>query len=297
MEPAKPKLTTELARISHPEVLLASILLYALGGGMADYLGHSIRWDIYLAGQGAVLFLLLSSYFLREYYSLPMVPLSQRGLGAPVISRNQLLAVSATTLTVGAVLTVMLVASGALNATGFVFLGLAFALVMIYALPPFRLAYSGYGELVIAIVMANLVPAIALILQTGEFHRLVVLLTFPLTFLYLSSFLAVHLERYARDVREGRRTMLTRLGWQRGMNLHNLLILLGFFTLGCAALVGLPWRLTWPGLLGLVVGAFQIVQMIAIGNGAKPRWALLRITAAATFALTVYFMTYALWIG
>jgi len=107
----------------------------------------------------------------------------------------------------------------------------------------------------------------------------------------------VHLERYAQDVREGRRTMLTRLGWQRGMNLHNLLILLGYFTLGSAALVGLPWRLTWPGLLGLVIGAFQIYQMIAIGNGSKPRWVLLRITAASTFALTVYFMAFALWIG
>jgi len=278
-------------------VLLASVLLYALGGGIADYLGHAIHWDAYLAGQAEVLFLLLSSYFLREFYSLPMVPPSQRGLGAPVISRNYLLAVSATSLTAGAVLTVLLFASGALNFSGFVFLGAAFVLAMLYALPPFRLVYSGYGELVLAIVMANLVPSIALMLQGGEFHRLVVLLTFPLTFLYLSSYLAVHLERYAQDVREGRRTMLTRLGWQRGMNLHNLLILLGYFTLGSAALVGLPWRLTWPGLLGLVIGAFQIYQMIAIGNGSKPRWVLLRITAASTFALTVYFMAFALWIG
>ena len=88
MEPVKPKLTGEIARIAHPMVLLASVLLYALGGGIADYLGHAIHWDAYLAGQAEVLFLLLSSYFLREFYSLPMVPPSQRGLGAPVISRR-----------------------------------------------------------------------------------------------------------------------------------------------------------------------------------------------------------------
>ena len=297
MESPKPGLSSELARIAHPMVLLASFLSYALGAGIAAYLGHAVRGDVYLAGQAAVLFLLLSSYFLRELYSLPVVSASRRGEPAPLLSRNNLLAVAATTLTAGAVLTVLLLSSGALTLPAFFFLGAAFLLGMVYALPPLRLAYSGYGELVFAILMANLVPAVGFLLQSGEFHRLLAMLTFPLTFLYLAANLAVHLERYPQDVREGRRTMLTRLGWQRGMTLHNLLILLGFLALGSAALVGLPWNLTWPGLLGLVVGAFQIAQMIAIANGAKPRWGLLRVTAAATFAVTAYFLTFALWIG
>jgi 1,4-dihydroxy-2-naphthoate octaprenyltransferase len=297
MEPAKPKLTSEIGRIAHPIMLLASLLVYAMGVGIADYLGHVIRWDIYLAGQAVVILLLLSCYFLREYFSLPVVPASQRNLGAPVVTRYQLLAVAATALTAGAVLTVMLYSSGAINAAGFAVLGAGFILALIYAIPPLRLADSGYGELVLAILVTNCVPALAMVLQSGEFHRLTILMTFPLTFLFLSSYLAIHMERYAQDVREGRRTMLTRLGWQRGMSLHNLLVLLGFFALGSEALVGLPWNLTWPGLLGLLVGAFQIFLMISIANGAKPRWALLRITAAATFGLTAYFMAFSLWIG
>ena len=297
MEPAKPGLSSEIARIAHPWVLLASLLFYALGAGISDYLGHNLNWNAYLAGQASVLFLLLSSYFLREFYALPLVSPSRRGEPAPVLSRYNLLAISATTLTAGAVLTVMLFASGALNPPAFVFLGAAFLLAIAYALPPLRLAESGYGELVLAIFMANLVPGFAFLLQSGELHRLILLLTFPLTFLYLAASLAISMEHYLRDIHEERRTMLTRLGWQRGMNLHNILILLGFFSLGSAALVGLPWNLTWPGLLGLAMGVFQIVQMVTIANGAKPHWALLRITAAATVALTVYFMTYALWIG
>ncbi len=297
MQPAKPGLSSEIVRIAHPWVLLASFLLYAMGAGIADYLGHPIHWDNYLAGQAAVLTLILSSYFLREYYSLPWAPASQRGDPSPVLSRNNLLVISATTLTGGAVLTVLLLASGGLTPPAFVLLSIAVLLGLAYALPPLRLAYSGYGELVFAILMANLVPALGFVLQSGEFHRLLALMTFPLTFLYLAAYLAVHLEHYPQDIREERRTMLTRLGWQRGMTLHNLLILLGFFALGSAAAVGLPWNLTWPGLLGLLVGAFQILQMIWIANGAKPRWRLLRITAAATFALTVYLMTFALWIG
>ena len=297
MEPVKPTLGREIIRISHPWILLASILLYALGAGIAKYLGSLIRWDIYLAGQGAILMLLLGCYFLREFYRLPLVPASDRTLPAPVLTRNHLLVVIATALTAGAVLTVLLFARGALNPPAFVFLGLAFLLSLAYAMPPLHLDNSGYGELILSILMANLVPAVAFFLQNGAYFRLLVLMTFPLTFLYLAAYLALHLERFADDLHFNRRTMLVRIGWQRGMSLHNILLLLGFLTLGSSALVGLPWPLTWPGLLGLVVGAFQVFQMLTIANGAKPRWGLLRITAAATFVLTVYFMTFALWTG
>jgi 1,4-dihydroxy-2-naphthoate octaprenyltransferase len=297
MEPVKPTLFGEITRISHPWVLLACILLYALGAGIAKYLGSVIHWDTYILGQGALLMLLLGCYFLREFYRLPLVPVSDRTLPAPVLTRNHLLVVVATALTAGAVLTVLLLANKALIPPAFVFLGLAFLLALAYAMPPLHLANSGYGELVLSILMANLVPAVAFFLQNGAYFRLLVLMTFPLTFLYLAAYLALHLERYAGDLHYNRRTMLVRLGWQRGMSLHNILILLGFLTLGSSALLGLPWPLTWPGLLGLVTGAFQVFQMLTIANGAKPRWGLLRITAAATFALTVYFMNFALWTG
>jgi 1,4-dihydroxy-2-naphthoate octaprenyltransferase len=295
MEPKKPTLTSEILRISHPWILLASILFYALGGGVEIYQSGSVRWDVYWGGQLVVLLLLLSIYFLREYFSLPVIPLSRRSEPAPVFNRNGLLLISATALTAGAVLTVMLFASGALTSPAILFLGLAFIIAMMYAIPPLRLAYSGYGELVFSILQANLVPGLAFLLQSGVFQRILPLLTFPLTFLYLASYLALHLQRYSEDIHLDRKTMLTRLGWQRGMALHNLLILLGFLVMGISAIFGLPWSLTWPGLLGLPVGIFQILQMNWIAGGAKPRWRLLAITAGATVALTTYFITLALW--
>lgn len=295
MDAEKPTLTRELLRIIHPWILLASVLTYALGGGIAVYLGGSLRGDVYLLGQIAVLVLLLTTYFLREYFSLPPVLPQQRAEPAPVFTRNGLLLVSATLLTLGAVLTVVLFSAGALTGPAFVFLGMAFILALAYALPPLRLVDSGYGELVMAVLLSNLTPGMGFLLQSGEFNRLLPLVTFPLTFLCLAANLAFHLTRYAEDISRARKTMLTRLGWQRGMNLHNLLILTGFFVLVSAAAVGLPWSLTWPGLLGLPFGIFQIFQMNGIAGGAKPRWRLLVITAGSTFALTAYFTALALW--
>ena len=271
-------------------------MTYSLGAGIANYLGTPIYWPTYITGPGRRAALLLSSYFLREFFDRPaMLEMPRTPGDPPQLLRGHLFLISATTLTIGAVLTVLLLARGALNPSAFLVLGLAFFLAMAYALPPLRLAHSGYGELVIAIFIANLTPAMAFLLQYGEFHRLLAFSTFPLTFLILASALALRMETYARDVREDRKNMLTRLGWQRGIAIHNMLILIGFLVLGTAALAGLPWDLTWPGLLGLPIGIFQIIQMQAIANGAKPRWRLLAITAAATLALTTYFLNLALW--
>lgn len=298
MNQPAPSLSQELLRIAHPWVLALSAGLYALGGGIADYLGFSIDWPVYLIGQALVLLLLLSSYFLREYYDLPALPEARRKPGeAPRLLRTGVLQIAATTLTVGAALTVLLFSQGRLEPAGFLLLGIAVLLGLAYAVPPLRLAYSGYGELILAVVLANFAPALAFILQAGELHRLIALITFPLTFLYLASYLAISLQRYPQEERKGRRTMLVRLGWQGGMSLHNLLILAGFLLMGAAALLDLPWTLTWPGLLGLPVGLFQIWQVLAITNGAKPRWRLLELTAGATLALTIYFLNLALWGG
>ena len=298
MDQTPPSPSREIVRIAHPWLLLASILTYALGAGIANYLGISIRWPVYVVGQAAVLMLMVSSYFLREYFdrSPLLEPLRKPG-DLPRLMRVNLLQIAATTLTIGAVLTVLLFAQGALNPAAFLTLGLAFVLAMVYAIPPFRMAHSGYGELITTVLIANLTPALACLLQFGELHRLLAFLTFPLTFLTLAAGLALKLESYATDIQLERKNMLTRLGWQRGMVFHNLLILIGFLLLGTARLAGLPWNLTWPGLLGLPVGLFQIIQMQGIAGGAKPRWRLLAITAAATLALTVYFINLALWTG
>jgi len=50
-------------------------------------------------------------------------------------------------------------------------------------------------------------------------------------------------------------------------------------------------------LLTLPIGLFQVWQIWQISRGAKPRWNILKITAYATFAITLYLQTYTLWVG
>lgn len=288
---------------ARPLELLAGALMYALGAGLMVYLGNPLDWKRYFLGQGCIILLQLSAYFLKSAFDLP--PVRHPGitaiadenirLQASIISRPVVLLAAATTLTAGAVLTVILISENALHATGFLIIGAGILLAIIYGAPPFRLVYVGYGELILGFMIANLIPAFSFSLQAGELHRLLALLTFPLTSLFLALQMAFSLPNYANDERFGRRTMMVRLGWAQGMNLHNLLILFSYLLLGAATLLDLPWALLWPGLITLPIGVFQIWQMGRIAGGAKPNWTLLRATAAATFALTAYFLAFALW--
>lgn len=309
-----------LVRAAQPWPLVAGLLLYALGGGIARYLGYYIDWPVYFTGQAALTMLQLSGSFLREYFDRatqppfeqvarkrpqpptdPAVPANAQPAQPEVVEilvpRVIFFQAAATTLTIGAVMVVLLIVEHRLNPAAVLFLVLALLLALLYAVPPFRLVYSGYGELALALLLANLFPTLAFVLQVGSVHRLLAMLTFPLTLIYLAAELARELRGYFADYKENRQTMLVRLGWQRGMTLHNALIAAAFVALAGAVIAGLPWRLAFPAFLALPVGVFQIWQMNRIAGGAPPHWRLLDYTALALVGLMAYFMTLALWVG
>ncbi len=294
----------EFLQNTRPLGLLTGMLVYAVGTGVIVYRGDAIDWGVYWLGQACVSLLQVSSSYLLVYYDLLQTPRRrvERSANKPDpeqqarAARNIYLLAAITTLTIGAMLTVLLLAQGNLTPGALVILGIGLLLGFFYAVPPFKLAYSGYGELVAAVLLTNLVPAFAYLLQEGELIAILGVLTLPLTTLYLALTLATSLEHYFEQIKRGQQNLMIRLGWQRGMFLHNLCILLAYLTIGLGVFFGVPWTLTWPRLLTLPIGLFHIWQIWQIGIGAKPRWRLLRITAYATFAITAYLLGLTLWV-
>jgi 1,4-dihydroxy-2-naphthoate octaprenyltransferase len=298
MAQSNPSAIKTLLKISNPVSLLGGFLFYALGAGIAKYLGENLNWDTYLLGQVCVTMLQLSSSFLKVTYELP--PDQQKNLVTqnpeyPGITRLSVILLSYTFLTIVAVFTVLLFTGGMMNGAAFFVLGVGFLLAFFYGVPPIRLIYNGYGELSQAILLSNLTPAFAFLLQHQFFHRLLGFITFPLTLFFLAMSLALSLERYAGDERMGRKGLMVRLGWQKGTVIHNILILSAYGLIAGSALIGLPWSLSWPGLLSLPIGLFQIWQINRIISGAKPRWKLLAFIAITTVGVTTYLIAYALW--
>ena len=290
-------------RMARPWFLAGAVLLYALGVGIARYLGIQVDWGLYVLGQIWVTTLQLSTHFLNEYFNSPAdldnprrTPFSGGSgmLGPGKLPRRTALVAAATCLTGLASLTVLLIQAGP-DPAAYLIMILAFLGAFFYSTPPVRLEGSGYGELTTSFLVAFLVPAFGFLLQAGELHRLLAMTTFPLTILHIAMLLAFELPDYLHDVKHDKRTLMVRVGWQNGIMLHNLLILIAFLILAIAALFGLPWFAAFPALLTLPVGLLQIWQMRQISNGQKPNWRALTLTAVVLFAVMAYLFTWAFW--
>lgn len=291
-------------RLARPHFLLGGVLLYALGAGIAHYLGNPLDVNVYFLGQAWVTLLQLGTQFLNEYYDGPQDTDNPNrtsfsggsgAVGPGKLTRNTALVAAGACLTVVASLTVLLIGQGRLAPAAGAIMLVAFLGAFFYSAPPVRLSASGYGEITTSILVANLVPAFAFILQTGELHRLVAMATFPLTALHIAMMLAFELPDYAADLKHQKRTMLIRLDWPNGMLVHNLMVLGGYLLLALAMLYGLPFRIALPAFLTLPLGLYQIWQMRRLADGARPNWSALTWGAVALFALTAYLLAFAFW--
>ena len=291
-------------RLSRPPLLLIAALLYFLGAGVARYLGVLIDWGMYFVGQTWLVLVQFAIHALNEYFEMPV---EQRNPGRTLLlgssgvlelgklPRPVALWASVASALAAGLLTVLII-QGASDPVASLIVLLALVLAgLAYSVPPLRLSFTSYGELILSFLITALVPVFAFTLQDGELHRLLAMVTFPLICFFLSLLLIVEFPDYALDAKYERPDLLLRLGWQRGMTLHNLLLLGGFLFLVLAVIFGLPVRIALPIITVLPVGLAQIWMLNRIRQGIKPNWTLMLVLSSATFGLTAYFLTYGFW--
>lgn len=291
-------------RIARPLNLLGGVLFYALGVGVSHYLGNPVDWGMVLLGQIWVTTYQLGSHFLTSFFHFPNTPgnrnrilISEEGDEKPkYIRRDLILSASFASFAAALMLAFITIRTKEINGTGLLIMGLMILVTVFFSVPPFQLIKTGYGELLQSITLVNFIPALAFIFQMGELHRLVAMSTFPLTLLHVATLLALQLPNYATDLRSDKNTLLTSMGWERGMVLHNLLILCSFFLFGLAMLFGLSPRVILPVFFVLPLGLVQIWYMGRIASGMKPNWKLLSTMAILTFGLSAYLLAFSYWI-
>lgn len=287
-----------LLRITRPLTLVFAALLYTLGVGIARYLGAFLDGKLLLTGLLWVLLTQVGALFLIEYHTaLLKLSAPRRNPDEPVyLSPPAALLVAAACLTVVASLTVLLIRWLGWQPGAFLLMLLIFLGAFFYAAPPRPLVSLGYGELVVTIILVNLIPAFAMLLQSGESLRLVAMSTFPLTPLCLALVLILEFASYATDIKTGRVTSLLRMGWERGMALHNVLVLMAFVLLGLAAVMGMPFAIVWPTFLLIPVAAWQVWTMTRIAGGARPNWRAMLLGLQLLVGMLAYLLTYGFWI-
>ncbi len=284
-------------RLSRPLYVLLAALTYFLGAGMARYLGHQQIAPVFWMGLIGVVLAQASMSLLAEVFrplNEPIIP-NETIVDRKLVSDSALY-VSVASLAALAVIAFVLYRDNHLTSAAVLFLATSLVVVLVYSVPPLRLFDKGYGELLLAAHLAFLIPAIAFILQAGDYHRLLNAVVIPLTFLALAMFLALDFPAYAGDVKYARRTLLARMGWERAVPLHHGLVIAAYVLFATAPLLGFSLGLVWPAFLTLPFALLQIYWLRNIAMGAKPIWSLLTANAISLLGLTAYFLTLTFWL-
>ncbi len=288
-----------VARLFPPVLLILGALTYTLGAGIARYLGFPLKFLILLLGFVALLSLQYAAFLLVEYFRLPLVPRMQdESFNQRERYRVLILQIAYAALTLSVVAILVLIINRALGISDVIFLVLAYALMMAFALPPLNLSETGYGELVQAVFMGTILPTLGFLLPFGGagLHRLLTFITFPLTLLALAYLLIRDFPSYASDVKQARRTLLTRLTWQYAVPVHHVLIFFTFLFFSLAPLLNVPWGVVWPVFLALPFGIVQIFWLQRIASGGATFWNFLIALSTTTFGLSAYLLAMTFWI-
>lgn len=286
-----------LLRLSRPLNITFAVLTYLLGAGIARYLGIFQNVIVLWLGLAGVVLAQFSMGLLAEALRPVEQPSENDEHHAErVLLRNSALMIAVGALAAAAVVAILLGQAGVLSPVSMLFLGLSILLVLAYAVPPLRLVDAGFGEFILSVHIAMIVPALGYVLQAGVYHRLVGIISFPLTLLALAYFLILDFPTFAADEKYDRRTLLRGMGWQRAVPLHHGLILGAYLLLASGLLFGLAWGLIWPSFLTFPFAILQIFWLRNIAQGAKPVWNLLTVNALAVFGLTAYLLTFAFWL-
>ncbi len=285
-----------LLTFANPLLLTLAALTFTLGTGMTRYLGRADEPLLFGLGIGWVLLILLAMNLLSIYFRPPNEPLIE---DETIQERNWLRAaafqISIAALGVAAILTVFLLQNG-ISLPAILFAALILLVAIFYALPPFRLIYGGFGEFSLSILLATLVPAFSLVLQMKETHRLLGAVAFPLTALTFAFFLVLNFSTFSEDRKYERDTLLLRIGWERAVPLHHILVLSAYLLFAAMPLLGFPWALILPAFYAIPFALFQIFWLQRISQGGAPNWNFLIALSIAVIGLTAYSLTLTFWI-
>jgi 1,4-dihydroxy-2-naphthoate octaprenyltransferase len=285
-----------LTGLAGPRYLGFAAITYMLGVGISRYLGNETHVKLLGLGFVGVLLGTASMGLLEGVFRPARDPLVQaetrderRAL------RNAALYASMAALAAMGFTSYVVFTSGGLTAPVLINQVLALVVILLFAIPPIRIADKGLGELLLAVQMAHVPISGGFMLQAGGPHPLVYVCVGSLTLLLLSTLIALDFPSFGQDLSYNRATLLMRLGWENALRIHHLLLAGTYLILAAAPLSGFAVERFLPAFLTIPFAVLQVYLLQQIAGGARPMWRLMRANAVALFVLTTYLLTLSFW--
>jgi len=291
-------------RLSRPFFLLGGVVLFALGAGVAHAQGKSTSLVVYLLGQLYVTTLQLMTHFQNEYWDIEAdrLNLSRTTFtgGSGVLTSGALAPQAALTaaricLASCAILAVHLALQGRMPLFTCLLMLAMFLGAYFYSSPPLRLAGTGFGEAIASIVVAALVPWLGLVLAGGQSNATFYAAMIPLVWIHFAMIMAFEFPDELSDGRAGKRTLLVRIGRERGLLVHHFALSVGVCLLAAGSFVALPPKSAFIAVAIAPVAVAQMVAISVVDRGGRIRFEKVMLLAIVTFSLTATLLAIVFW--
>jgi 1,4-dihydroxy-2-naphthoate octaprenyltransferase len=287
----------KLLKIKQISILLISMIMYFLGGGLAHYYGADYNQVDYWLGLLWIICVLNAGFLLITYFSAASdFDQEKEFLNWYHTNRKLLLQLAFFFLTICGFIIVLLIINNKMTFNlGFIFTTTIIGF-NIMTISPFSRSNRGYQEILMAIYVGCLIPSTSFFILNPEYHKGLLFITFPLTCIALVSFLAYDFSTFARDQTIDRKTFLRTLTWQTAIPVHNSLLIGSYIFFASGYIFGFPISFIWPALLTLPLACLQIYWLYRISRGGRPIWKFFNVLITSVFGLTAYFITFTFWI-
>lgn len=269
----------------------AGVFTYVLGAVLARRSGREVDFGVLILG----LALFLALYLLER--SLNYLTSSQVNIFSTAIRSNKLKSPELTGFLLFLAFILVfclygLVRIGAPAVSSWMWL-LLLTLGILINMTSIRLWRLPYRWLTDGLVISPIMLFTGAVLQRIPSERMLFFLSFPLFFLYLASYSATLFEKSGTDAEKSRPSLVTFIGWEKAMNLHHVLLIGAYVTLGVYFQVSGSWSIAWPAALVAMISLFEVFQLERIARGLKPLWGLLRATSVLQYLSILYILLFA----
>lgn len=153
-----------------------------------------------------------------------------------------------------------------------------------------KIFFHSYDVLLEALIVSPLLFFLGSGLQSHNPGTKDLLLALPLFFFYIGTAIAYQFPDYDKDSKAAATSLLGQIGWENGIKMHNITLLLAWLSLMLYLIVTQTFALYLPILLISGISLFEIYLLNRISMGMKPNWGLLRTTAVLQFFSISYLL-------
>ena len=279
----------------HVTDFISSISFYLFGSLYSDYLGIKIDIASLCWGLLVVLFLMIAMEFLNLLFC------NERELDQALLQRFGNLNYRLIYFSLAATFILIAVVIGMLqlnNPTSLPLMSLMIFFIIFYMVKPFRLVYSGYGEIIHAILITFLIPTFGYTIQSqGALHIALAYLCIPFFVLVLADRFISENRSLSRDIDRYHTTAVMRFGSVLTLRTAQYLIAFSYIFILMLGLVAIPWRFIVHWFISIPLAIYLIWNINKILSGEKPAWQLVAFLSKSLVFLNLLLFLFLFLIG